>query len=206
MMLLGIASIGVSVGFFRLAGFGVDPFTCMNLGISTYLGWSFGNWQLLCNILILTVVFFAMRGLIGLGTLCNMVLVGYLADFVCFLAEEALGLEPALAGRAALLLLALLFLSLGAALYMKADMGIGPYDSVGLIIEKLSKGRIRYHIARILSDAAVVAVGVAFCLLTGRQVWYVIGLGTVANALLNGPMIQMFRNMLDRSTDKPLEK
>ena len=46
MMLAGILLIGVSVALYRLAAFGVDPFTGMNLGISTFLGWSFGNWQL----------------------------------------------------------------------------------------------------------------------------------------------------------------
>ena len=44
MMLAGILLIGVSVALYRLAAFGVDPFTGMNLGISTFLGWSFGNW------------------------------------------------------------------------------------------------------------------------------------------------------------------
>ena len=51
MMLAGILLIGVSVALYRLAAFGVDPFTGMNLGISTFLGWSFGNWQLLANAL-----------------------------------------------------------------------------------------------------------------------------------------------------------
>ena len=68
MMLAGILLIGVSVALYRLAAFGVDPFTGMNLGISTFLGWSFGNWQLLANALILAVVFFTVRSCIGLGT------------------------------------------------------------------------------------------------------------------------------------------
>ena len=73
MMLAGILLIGVSVALYRLAAFGVDPFTGMNLGISTFLGWSFGNWQLLANALILAVVFFTVRSCIGLGTVVNMV-------------------------------------------------------------------------------------------------------------------------------------
>ena len=41
MMLLGIALISVAVGCYRLSEFGVDAFTCMNLGISGFLGMSF---------------------------------------------------------------------------------------------------------------------------------------------------------------------
>ena len=88
MMLAGILLIGVSVALYRLAAFGVDPFTGMNLGISTFLGWSFGNWQLLANALILAVVFFTVRSCIGLGTVVNMVCVGYIADFLCWLVQE----------------------------------------------------------------------------------------------------------------------
>ena len=34
MMVTGILFIGICVGAFRLSAFGVDAFTCMNLGIS----------------------------------------------------------------------------------------------------------------------------------------------------------------------------
>lgn len=92
MMVAGILLIGISVGLLRLAAFGVDPFSCMNMGISGFLGMSFGNWQLIANILLLIVVFFTARSFIGLGTVVNMVFVGYIADFVCWLAQDA-GME-----------------------------------------------------------------------------------------------------------------
>ena len=37
-----------------------------------------------------------------------------------------------------------------------------------------------------------------FCLLAGEPIWLVVGAGTVCNALLNGPAIQLFRRGLDR--------
>ena len=57
MMLVGILFISICVGCYRLSGFGVDAFTCMNLGISGFIGMTFGTWQLIMNILILIVVF-----------------------------------------------------------------------------------------------------------------------------------------------------
>lgn len=197
LMIGGIVLIGISVALFRLAGFGVDPFTGMNLGISTFLGWSFGNWQLLANTLILAVVFFTVRSCIGLGTLVNMVCVGYIADFICWLAQEALTLTLGIPVRILLLPAALLFASSGVALYMKADMGIAPYDSVAVVIETLTRERIPFHIARILSDVTVVVIGAGSCLMAGETVWLVIGVGTVCNAFLNGPAIQQFRKWLD---------
>ena len=62
-MVLGILFIGLCVSFLRLSQFGVDPFSAMNLGISGFIGWSFGTWQLLVNAIILVVVFFQARSI-----------------------------------------------------------------------------------------------------------------------------------------------
>ena len=159
-MVLGILFIGLCVSFLRLSQFGVDPFSAMNLGISGFIGWSFGTWQLLVNAIILVVVFFQARSCIGLGTIINMVFVGYIADFICYVANDVVQIQMNLPLRILALLLAQLMASMGVALYMVADMGIAPYDSVAIIIEKLTHQKIPFHKARILSDVVVVIIGI----------------------------------------------
>ena len=61
MMMMGNLLIGTGVAFYRMSGFGVDAFSCMNLGISSFLGMSFGNWQLMVNTMMLIVVWFTKR-------------------------------------------------------------------------------------------------------------------------------------------------
>ena len=200
-MLLGILLIGICVTCYRLSEFGVDPFSGMNLGISGFIGWSFGNWQLVANILILVVVFFTVRHLIGPGTVINMVGVGYTADFLCWVVLDVLKVEMTLPLRILALCLGMLFASLGVALYMIADMGLAPYDSVALIIEKLTKGKVPFQFARVASDITVIVIGVAFCLAAGNNVWLIVGIGTIANALLNGPLIQFFRKRIEKVVD-----
>lgn len=200
-MLLGILLIGICVTCYRLSEFGVDPFSGMNLGISGFIGWSFGNWQLVANILILVVVFFTVRHLIGPGTVINMVGVGYTADFLCWVVLDVLKVEMTLPLRILALCLGTLFASLGVALYMIADMGLAPYDSVALIIEKLTKGKVPFQFARVASDITVIVIGVAFCLAAGNNVWLIVGIGTIANALLNGPLIQFFRKRIEKVVD-----
>ena len=92
-MVLGILFIGLCVSFLRLSRFGVDPFSAMNLGISGFIGWSFGTWQLLVNAIILVVVFFQVKSCIGAGTIINMVFVGYIADFVCYVANDVVQIQ-----------------------------------------------------------------------------------------------------------------
>lgn len=199
LMLLGILLISICVACYRLSEFGVDSYTGMNLGISGFLGMSFGNWQLIMNILILIVVFFTVRHCIGAGTIVNMVGVGYIADFLCWLANNVAAVEMTLPLRILALLLGTLFASLGVALYMTADMGISPYDSVALIIVKLTEEKVPFQIARISSDITVLIVGVVFCLAAHNNVWLIVGIGTVINSLFNGPLIQFFRSRIERA-------
>ena len=198
-MLIGILFIGICVGFLRMAGFGVDPFSCMNLGISRFIHMGFGTWQLMVNAVLLVLVFFTVRHCIGLGTVVNMVCVGYIADFLCWVMEDAIHLEMRWGLKILMLALGLLFASLGAAMYMVAEMGIAPYDSVAFIIEKFSKGKIPFKYGRICSDVAVMAVGVGFCAASGSSIWTVAGLATLLNSMFNGPLIQFFRGRFEKT-------
>ncbi len=193
MMVVGILFISICVGCYRLSGFGVDAFTCMNLGISGFLQMSFGTWQLIMNAVILVIVFFTVRQCIGAGTIVNMVCVGYGADFICWLVQDVFQIPMTLPLRILALLIGCLFAGLGVAFYMAAEMGIAPYDSVALIIGKATKEKIPFQYARVVSDVTCVVIGVVFCLATKDDLWMIVGIGTLCNAFFNGPLIQFFR-------------
>lgn len=200
MMLVGILLIGMCVAAYRISGFGVDAFSCMNLGISGFLGMSFGNWQLIINAVLLIGVWFTKRDCIGPGTVVNMVGVGYTADFFCWLCLEQAGVDVTMPLRILFLLAGTLFAALGCAFYMTADLGISPYDSVPLIITKYAEGKITFRLARVVSDVAVIAIGIVFCVLGKGSIWTIVGLGTVVNACCNGPLIQFFRGKVEKGS------
>lgn len=126
------------------------------------------------------------------------ILVGYIADFICYVANDVVQIQMNLPLRILALLLAQLMASMGVALYMVADMGIAPYDSVAIIIEKLTHQKIPFHKARILSDVVVVIIGIIFATASGAGIWSVVGIGTIINACFNGPLIQFFKTKLER--------
>ena len=179
MMVTGILFIGICVGAYRLSAFGVDAFTCMNLGISGFLGMSFGAWQLLMNAAILAVVFLKARKCIGAGTIVNMVGVGYLADFICWLFR---GVEMTLPMRIGALALGSVFAGLGVAFYMVADLGVAPYDAVPQLIAARVK-RWSYRRVRMAWDISVLSVG----FFLGSTV----GLTTVITGFCLGPVITL---------------
>ena len=201
LMLVGILLIGMCVASYRISGFGVDAFSCMNLGVSGFLRMTFGTWQLIVNAVLLVVVWFTIRDCIGLGTVVNMVCVGYTADFLCWIFLDQIGLHVTMPLRIFFLILGTLLASLGCACYMIANMGISPYDSVAFIIVKYAHEKISFRLARVMSDLVVIVIGVTFCVIAHNNIWAIVGLGTIVNACLNGPLIQFFRDKIEKLLD-----
>ena len=80
----------------------------------------------------------------------------------------------------AMLLVAILLMGLGSAIYIGVDAGAGPRDSMMLAIKRTTGVSIR--VSRAIIEVTVVTIGF---LLGGPA-----GLGTVAYALLIGPSVQ----------------
>ena len=94
------------------------------------------------------------------------------------------------------------FAGLGVAFYMTAELGIAPYDSLAVILGKMLQGKVPFQYMRICTDVTAIIIGVLFCLASGDSLWMIIGIGTICNACLNGPLIQFFRT---RVTDPMLK-
>lgn len=84
LVIIGVIIIGFGVSLLVRAGLGTDPFSCLNLGISKLTGKSFGTCQLIMNLILCLVPFIFSKKNLGIGTLINMILVGYTADFFRF--------------------------------------------------------------------------------------------------------------------------
>lgn len=195
MMALGVAFIGIGSGIFRYCGFGADPFTTMNLGISSLLHMSFGNLQLIMNLLLFIPVIVFGRYTIGLGTAANMILIGYISDAMLYLTGSVLG-ETALFLRYILMFAAMVLSSFGVACYIVPNLGVAPYDALQLLAQKYSKGKISYRMARIVCDATCIIVGMVTIAMSGNSIFELIGLGTICNVAAMGPIIQFFKEKL----------
>ena len=111
-----------------------------------------------------------------------------------WLAQDVVRVDMILPMRIGALIFGCLFAGLGVALYMAAGMGTAPYDSTAVVLEKITRGRLPFQYARVCTDATAVAVGIIFCLAAENSLWQIVGIGTICNACLNGPLIQFFRS------------
>lgn len=204
---IAVFGMGFFLSFLMLCGLGTDPCSFMNKSVSTRLGMTFGNWQLIINSIMLIAVIFLRRDLLGFGTIFNMVLVGYYVDFFDWVWSKVIpaSVFESTAGRWGVFIPALLCFIISAAVYINCDMGVAPYDALpkyltDIVASKFPKSPSM--LIRICWDAAAIVIGT---LAGGIPV-----IGIILMALFLGPVISLvgklfFReNGSDRtSTDKP---
>ena len=134
-LFVAVALMGFGVAVFDMIGFGTDPCSVMNLGLSMNLGIPFGTLQLMVNAIMMLFVIKYDPSRIGLGTLANMTVVGYVAEFFMYVIDQFPALQTlSLTARIIIFVPALALFLLAASTYMCVDMGVAPYDAIPQII------------------------------------------------------------------------
>ena len=191
-LFVAVGLMGFGVAMFNLLGFGADPCTVMNMGLSRLLGIPFGTLQLLVNCVLILIVIRYDVGRIGLGTLANMVLVGYVAQFCMAVIDRI----PALAGltltaRLIIFVPTLLLFLVAASTYMCVDMGVAPYDAIPQIIS--ARMNWPFRLVRMAWDFVM--------MLGGYLLGSVVGLVTIGITLFLGPLVAWMAGYVKRFFD-----
>ncbi len=193
MSVFGVVICGLSVGMFKHAAFGVDPFQALMSGLDAVIPIRFGTLYVIVNLLLLCFSLLTDRSKIGIATFINLFLLGYIVEFsqsVCV----RLFPEPGLVTRVLLFLPGLVILSLASALYFTANLGVSTYDAIALVWSE-RQSRIPFQFCRIITDSICVVAGVALCLISGMdavQIFGSVGVGTIITAFFMGPLIAFF--------------
>ena len=199
MSAIGVLICGVSVGMFKHASLGVDPFQSLMSGLDAVIPLHFGTLYVLANLVLLLFALLLDRRKIGLATLINLFLLGYVAEFSQGVCARLLP-EPTLIARLALLAVAIVIMCLASAFYFTADLGVSTYDAVALIWSEKQK-RIPFPVCRIITDLLCVICGVVLCVLAGftlSQIFGEVGVGTIITAFFMGPLIELFNKKVAR--------
>lgn len=189
--LISVIFMGICVSILNIINWGMDSYTYMNVNVAAKLGWTLGNWQMLLNILMFIPVLIWGRKYIGLGTIFNMVLVGYVADFGAWLWQK-LNLSAfleILPIRIIVMLITLVIFIFSVAIYMSTNLGASPFDSLPMMIsEKFPK--VSFKIIRFLWDLTATTIGF---ILSGK-----IGIVTILMVLFLGQTITFVRTKMKK--------
>ena len=174
---LGLLLYGASLALMVRADLGLNPWSVLHQGLSQLTGLSLGMVVNLVGALVL-LIWVPLRQKPGVGTLCNVLVIGTAAD----VALLALPPIEGLALRIVFLTAAIVLNGAATAAYIGAGLGPGPRDGLTTGLVRITGWRIGW--ARTAIEVAVLGGG---WLLGG-----VAGVGTILYALANGPLIQRF--------------
>lgn len=178
----GTIIMGLCVGGLQKADLGVDPFTCLVTGIANLFHSQYSTFYMIVTGMLLILAFIFNRKLLGIATVMNLLIVGYVADFMKNILDQAFP-DLTFAGKIILLIISLIVVGMATSLYFVADLGVSSYDAVALTLdERCSK--IPFQYLRMTTDIICVVIGFVFHV--------TIGAGTVITACMMGPVIQWF--------------
>ena len=198
-MLVGVFVMGMGIAVLNITELGPDPCSALHYVMSDITGMTFGTYQLCVNAVLFLYVFFKDKTLLGPGTLGNMVIVGYSADFTSWLIKQLFGEVSfgSVWARVAVMLPALAIFMVAAAVYMNSETGTAPYDALSYFIHnKLQKSgmKIPFRIVRIVYDLVVMLMSVAVCLIFRHKMTS--GIVTVLMVFALGPVIDLIAKLM----------
>jgi uncharacterized membrane protein YczE len=179
-LFLGLILYGVSDSMLLLAGLGLDPWDVLHQGLSRRIGLGVGTWAIIVGVAVL-LLWIPFRQRPGIGTVCNVLVVGAVIDLVLAAVPAPHGLVT----RVAVLLGGVFLNGVATGAYIGAGLGPGPRD--GLMTGWAARG----HSIRVVRTAIELSALAAGWLLGGT-----VGVGTVLYALAIGPLAHRFIPLL----------
>lgn len=155
---------------------GVGSWDVLHIGLAQTVGLTIGTWSIIIGFAILAVNGIITKSWPQLGTYLDMILSGIFLDIFNYLLPDIEGLFLQLLSY----IVGLILLGFGCGMYMVANVGIGPRDTLMLLLVQ----RLGWSVNR---ARTTLEVGVA---VLGFVLGGPIGVGTVLMAFGLGPVVQ----------------
>lgn len=186
-----IAGLGIALTI-KGQRFGIGSWDVLHVGLYKNFGLTIGLWSIIIGIIIIVVSSIGLREWPRIGTFMNMMTVGLFIDFFNWLLPQPNGFMIELGA----FILGVILLAIGGGIYIAANLGAGPRDSLMLVA--IEKFNCSLTVARTVIEVVVAITGY----LLGGQ----IGVGTVIMAFTIGPIIQVALDHSQKALHYLLEK
>lgn len=183
LVVIGSIIVGLGVSVATISGFGADPITVLWDGITNIIPVTMGQASMILALLMLCIVVFIDRKQINVGTIVNPFVVGLATDFFAKYVIEVNNIVM----KVILLLVGLILIAFGLALYSYANFGRGAYEGLVFSLEK--KLNIKFSYIRTGFDLAFLILGVV---LGGK-----LSIGPIIAFIILGSIIGKFINVFD---------
>lgn len=181
-LLIGLVLYGVGCALTIEAGLGVDPWTVFAQGVAIHTGLGIGWVANIVGFFVL-LLWIPLRQKPGIGTFANILIVGTSMQVTLDIASAPTGLGFQILTFA----VGLVSVAIASGLYIGAHFGPGPRD--GLMTGIRARFGLPIWVARASVEVTVLAIG---WILGGT-----VGFGTVAFAVLIGPLVHVAMPVFD---------
>ena len=171
---------------------GISPWDVLHVGLNIHFGLTIGTWSIITGLLIVTGTALATKSWPQIGTWLNMVSIGIFIDIFNWMIPDVANLY----GQIILFVLGVFIMGLGVGIYVSANVGAGPRDSLMLVLMK----KTGWSLKRVRTILEVV-VGLAGWALGGP-----VGIGTVIVALFLGQIVHITLPLSQKWLQKCIEK
>jgi uncharacterized protein len=173
---LMVLALGVTLTI-KAKTLGIGPWDVFHYGLFKQLGLTIGSWAIIVGLLILLTTSLLTKSLPKLGTFLNMVLIGLFIDLFNFLLPAPVHIVT----QVIVFAIGTVVLGYGIALYIAADVGAGPRDTLMLAIVK----KTGFNVSWVRGGMEVLV------LILGWLLGGPVGIGTVIIAVSLGPIVDV---------------
>lgn len=184
---VGLVLFGVGIALMLQSELGLPPWDVLHQGLTEELGLTVGIWSIIISFVVL-LLWLPLQERYGIGTVLNAIIIGVVIDLASLVIPqpESTWLDGIMVAAGILLI------GLASGMYIGANLGPGPRDGLMTAIARRGPS---IRVTRWGLEIVVLVIGI---LLGGT-----FGVGTIAFALLIGPIVQFFLPRWSIDTGRP---
>ncbi len=186
-LIAGLVIFGLGIAMMLRSDLGLPPWDVLHQGLAEQFGLSVGVWSIIISVAVL-VLWLPLRERYGIGTVLNAIIIGVVIDVGALVipAPESVWWEILLSAGGIFLI------GLASGMYIGANLGPGPRDG---LMTAIARRGLSIRATRWGLEIAVLITGI---LLGGT-----FGMGTIAYAVLIGPIVHFFLPRWSIDTGRP---
>lgn len=177
-LLLGFMCCACGTVMALKSNLGLSPWDVFHQGLSNITGLTIGQASIIVGLIVVTITL-VLKLEIGLGTIANMIIIGFFIDLIIY--TGIIPTSTTLFSGVLMLIGSLVMMSIGSYLYISCGVGCGPRDGLMVVLVRItgkSVGLIRFFM-----ELSVLVVG---WMLGGK-----VGIGTLITVMLLGSCLQL---------------
>ena len=182
-LLAGFLLLSAGIVLTKRSLLGMSSWGVFHQGLATTFHTTFGIVTVLLGLLILAISVVLLKTKVGIGTICNVLFVGFIIDGMDIVYTF---IPTSKFEQAILLSVGILLMTFGRSLYISSELGEGPRDGLFVGLSRVTQIDVKYIKPAI--EFSVLFIGV---LLGGK-----IGVGTVITIVLSGYLVHFFFYLL----------